>query len=125
MGLLAVGQPIALEMGGSAAAVLVFKKRIGDGYPVVSTEPANAVAQVEVMQPSQARQSADALGSLLQQMSGDQFVLGDMLILLKLGRAVRGAAFFFFLHLHPLCRHVASGNALRHPGINFRLDECH
>ncbi|MGU5556130.1 hypothetical protein ACV1C9_02890 [Aeromonas caviae] len=52
MGLLTVGQPIALKASRPAAAMLVIKERIGDGYPVVSTDQANAVAQVEVMQTS-------------------------------------------------------------------------
>ncbi|MNP56585.1 hypothetical protein D3C76_1513210 [compost metagenome] len=51
MGLLTVGQPIALEASGPTTTVLVLEKRIGDGYPVVSTEQANTVAQVEVMEP--------------------------------------------------------------------------
>jgi hypothetical protein len=96
--LITVSQPIALEASSPAAAMLVLKERISDSYPMVSTEQAYAVAQVEVMEPSQARQGADSLGSLLQQVGGDQFVLGNMLTLLKLGRAVRGTA-FFVLHL--------------------------
>jgi hypothetical protein len=38
MGLLTVGQPIALKASRPAAAMLVLKKRISDSYPVVSTE---------------------------------------------------------------------------------------
>ncbi|WP_042080498.1 hypothetical protein, partial [Aeromonas veronii] len=80
--------------------MLVFEKRIGDVYPVVSTEQANAIAQVEIMESSQARQGIDPLSPLsplFQQVESNQFVLGDMLTLFKLGRTIHDAAFFFLL----------------------------
>ncbi len=66
MGLLTVGQPIALKASRPAAAMLVLKERICDGYPVISAQQADAVTQAEIMQSSETGQSANSLGSLLQ-----------------------------------------------------------